>query len=386
MNINRHNYETFFLLYVDNELPAAERKAVEEFVRENTDLAVELQLLLETTLPGETISYNAAEGLHKNEVELDALQQNLLLHLDNELDAFSKSNIEAKILSDNAIKKEWQLWEQTKLDATGQIVFKDKKLLYRHEGSRVISMRFRRVAAAAAILLIGLFTGISILRKEKSVDNSTAKTEIKTQGKKPADNKNKISSTNNSSVPLEKTTTENTASTQSAQEKDKKDINSTTIVNRNEKPVDRNNIASEQSIKNNKLGFEKPSLENINKQKSNETNTSTVSNNKRDEIVSPEKTPDEIAKTTIKEKIAAPANPVVDYNSIPAMPDSYAKTAGLNEGSPENNNNISYMSQETVNRSKVGGIFRRVKRIIERNTNIKTGNGVKIAGFEIALK
>ena len=34
----------------------------------------------------------------------------------------------------------------------------------------------------------------------------------------------------------------------------------------------------------------------------------------------------------------------------------------------------------------LGGILRKAKRMLERNTNIKTGDGLKVAGFEIALK
>ncbi|HMC98831.1 MAG TPA: hypothetical protein VKH37_01715, partial [Ferruginibacter sp.] len=52
----------------------------------------------------------------------------------------------------------------------------------------------------------------------------------------------------------------------------------------------------------------------------------------------------------------------------------------------QSNNKILYMDEENVKRTKIGGLFRRLKRVVERTTNIKTGNSVKVAGFEIAIK
>ena len=43
------------------------------------------------------------------------------------------------------------------------------------------------------------------------------------------------------------------------------------------------------------------------------------------------------------------------------------------------------MDEENVKRTKLGGFIRKVKRMVERNTNIKTDNGIKVAGFDIAL-
>jgi hypothetical protein len=57
MNINRHNYETFFLLYIDHELSVVERKAVDEFVQANPDLEEELVMLQQSILPTDRIVF-----------------------------------------------------------------------------------------------------------------------------------------------------------------------------------------------------------------------------------------------------------------------------------------------------------------------------------------
>jgi len=68
MTINRINYETYFLRYVDGDLSDAEQLMVDSFVAENTDLAIELESLLETKLiPDLTVVFANKEQLYKKE-------------------------------------------------------------------------------------------------------------------------------------------------------------------------------------------------------------------------------------------------------------------------------------------------------------------------------
>lgn len=56
MKINKENFETFFLLYVDNELDASERKEVEAFVKNNPQLQKSFDDLCATVLHPESVS------------------------------------------------------------------------------------------------------------------------------------------------------------------------------------------------------------------------------------------------------------------------------------------------------------------------------------------
>ena len=67
MDINRNNCESYFLLYLDRELNAADREAVENFLNENADLEKEFNLLQKTIQwPSETI-FEQKESLYRRE-------------------------------------------------------------------------------------------------------------------------------------------------------------------------------------------------------------------------------------------------------------------------------------------------------------------------------
>ena len=74
MKINRHNYETFFLLYTDNELTQPERLEVEQFVQENPDLQDEFLSFKRLVLPPEDIHFDQKEGLFKNEIQEEQVE------------------------------------------------------------------------------------------------------------------------------------------------------------------------------------------------------------------------------------------------------------------------------------------------------------------------
>lgn len=68
MNINRNNYEEYFINYMENELTASERKAVEAFVEANADLKSELELFESTKLEADNrIVFKGKDKLIKKE-------------------------------------------------------------------------------------------------------------------------------------------------------------------------------------------------------------------------------------------------------------------------------------------------------------------------------
>ena len=72
---------------------------------------------------------------------------------------------------------------------------------------------------------------------------------------------------------------------------------------------------------------------------------------------------------------------LTNENIVP-LETSYAQTVLLTD-TKTNNNKILYLDEEDVKRSKVGTVFKQLKRMIERTAKIKSANPIRIAGFQI---
>jgi len=176
MNINHHNYEEYFILYMDNELSSDERRQVETFVQQHPDLKEELDLLLQYKLIPDTdivfkgkkeLMVPVAVGIDgSTTISISNYEEWLILYMDNELSSEQKLSVKQFIATHPSVKKEFTFLQLTKLQSE-EIIFSDKASLYRREEKvSPVPVRWWRVAAAAVLLLgVGITTAIVVNKK-----------------------------------------------------------------------------------------------------------------------------------------------------------------------------------------------------------------------------
>src|SRR6476469_2576705 len=181
MNINRNNYEEYFLMYVDNELTTEERSAVEQFISMNPDLKAELEILQQTVLQPEPLAFDksslfaiASKGINKENSE-----EYFVEYVNNELSAADKNSVETFVLQHPEMQDDFTAFKSTVLPQE-KIEFKNKEVLYRREQVRVVTFSFQRMAIAAAVLGI-VATGIWFYPANKKEAALAVTTETKNQ-------------------------------------------------------------------------------------------------------------------------------------------------------------------------------------------------------------
>ena len=376
MNINLHNYETFFLMYVDNELLAAEREMVEAFVGIYPYLREELELLQDTVLQMEDDMTIDKTSLLKSA----AVEEWMLLHVDDELTGDAKDKLLQHIQSNESLQKDWKLLQQTKLDSQEVCVFEDKALLYRKEKSKLIRFAYVRWAAAAALIAAGFFVGVNMLNKPKGAEVAVQPTLPKTT----ADNANK------NVFPTELVNTAKGDKTNEGQTVPNENSNQATDISDQQKQL----VSSKEEthFKSNKKSVisEEPTPQKI-EYASFEKNKNKLPDNKaivrntvggNEQLLNSDGTQD--LSINLKEKpeqrtgIKTVINTSKEGNTM--------VMASLNTNTDDNNDHIFLMDEDDVNRSKAGAFFKRLKRTVARTAGVKPGSSLKIAGLEFAVK
>ncbi len=369
MQINRQNYEQYFLLYADGELTTSQRNAVQQFVTENKDLAIELQIIQATILPKEEVKLFDKKFLLKGIDE--KIQENLLLKLDNELPAKELASINALIQKDSTINAEYNILASTVLNKNEKVIFEDKHLLYKKEKDNVIPFGYLRWAAAAIFIGVAFFAGVKFYNGKTTIETVTAnatkgnpiKNKITTNTEINNTSNNTVAQSSETNVETKQNNTNNiftkTTENKLANET-KKNVNNKNIVTNNIKERITNNN-NEKVIKDNPNNF--IAKEDFILIPSNNITT------KENETV--------IAKNINTEK-------TINTERLYELENTYAYQNVVQKEEEITENKILYMNESTVKKSKVGMFFKRIKTAVQKSAKVKPGNSLQVAGFEIS--
>ena len=356
MNINRNNYEEFFLLYADNELSPAERKMVEVFVKENPELKEEFCMLkLTISAPDQEITLTDKSFLMKKEPSLineNNYEEVLVLYHDNELTEKEKLETEAFVNQHPELRAEFELIGKAKLLPEPLMVYPDKKELYRKEKSgRVIPLFLWRSVAAAVFIGIGLWVGVPYFK------DHPASVGVVAHGpaiQKPEAPVRSIAPPEVKQAPLQVA-----SSGRSEKENDnkKEEIKRPYAAVKEAKNY-RSAVDQETAIK-------KPSYKEEIQQLSVQEQTQTIAiNAPLKQLPESPQNPKSSLDENQKKEAVNPAEPQNKNN------DSHT-AAYSDDASLKNDNYVFYdVPAEQFRKSKVGGFLKKVRRIVERTNPI----------------
>jgi hypothetical protein len=358
MNINRNNYEEYFLLYADNELSQVERKVVEIFVQENIDLKEEfLMIQMTLNLPDKEIKLSDKSFLQKEVapfINENNYEEVFVLYHDNELPIAERTEVDNFIADHAGLKAEFELLGKITVAPDLLVSFPDKKSLYKKEKSgRVVPIFFWRSMAAAVVIGFGSWAGIAYFNT-------------------PTD-KGSLAKIEKSTKPLITTEPKVTV----------KDSQSVAILP-DAQPLKTSEAPTAQTTpkeQNNQLSDSNPNKNAVAKKVTKVPESNVVEDivnlqpeNNIDLIATniPVKIPPEKIEGTKSLVTGNEAIQHIDKYDETMQPQTPVATASYASDNTINNENYVFynVKAEDFNKSKVGGFLKKVKRIVERTNPI----------------
>lgn len=172
MEINRKNYEIFFLDYLDGNLSGDQVDQFLDFLEEHKDLKDELAEIQKITLPANEVTFQGKNKLYKTKQDKVSDKQNTAVaFIEGDL-----SDLESKLFLKHLDfhpeqARELDLLMKTQLQADESIEFPDKESLYK----KTFAKRFIYWGSRVAALLILVFAIALLFR---SVDETETTTQL----------------------------------------------------------------------------------------------------------------------------------------------------------------------------------------------------------------
>jgi hypothetical protein len=161
--IDLTNYETWFLLYADNELSAEEKNAVLSLVKQHPFLQLEFDEMLKLHFSPADYQYQLDKssfysGSMENKMQAELHQHSLLLnYIDGELSKKETIDVESRIDHDAFLFTSYKHLSSLKLEPDQSIVYPNRADLYRHQKTVSIAWKQSIAVAASLIIAAGLF-------------------------------------------------------------------------------------------------------------------------------------------------------------------------------------------------------------------------------------
>ncbi len=155
MEITQHNYEHYFLMYIDNELSGEEMAAVNDFIMQYPNYANKLEALQQLKISPDTLIYENKFSLYK----LSEQDEQSITYLDNEMTSEEKASFENKLSANTSLQSTVKQWQGAFLTTPTNIEIAPnfKNSLYKNSAQIKplwATVTFKRWASVAAILLV----------------------------------------------------------------------------------------------------------------------------------------------------------------------------------------------------------------------------------------
>ncbi len=163
MEINRTNYEAYFIDYLEGNLDEGLVDSFIEFLKLNPDLKEELEMYEPVSITPSSVSFENKNQLYKEKLDSEEeFNQAAIASIEGNISKETELELKKYISSHPDKEKELALFSKTILKADESIVFRKKDKLYKKPLGKTILLWTSRVAAVL-ILAIAIF---SVIRKE----------------------------------------------------------------------------------------------------------------------------------------------------------------------------------------------------------------------------